>query len=143
MTAEQINDWRYPPVPLALQEALKNHPELIAEVESWLRNPKIEHGTYGSFSMSDSLDLGSRVDRLHWVTESLKDGLLYLSTRISSKVDAAKASGDAAAIAAAQAERAAVSMAWSVDLEAWKEFIDFYGLERLGDDRGMRIKEGA
>jgi len=134
MTTEQINNWRYPPVPQAIAEALKNYPELIAHAESWLRD---DHGI-----MSDNLPLSLRVDGVHWSAESLKEALMHFSSQARARLEAAQTSGDAAAITAAQAEREAISVAWNADLKYWDELIDFYGLVWPADGTGARIKEG-
>ena len=135
MTNEQINDWRYPPVPQAIAEALKNHPELIAHLEWALRDD--------DWRMSNSLSLSHRVDNIHSITEYLKDGLSNMSVKARTKLETAQASGDPAAIAAAQTEREAVAEARDMDVETLKEFLVFYGLEWPNDGRGMRIKEGV
>jgi hypothetical protein len=136
MTTEQINDWRYPPVPQSIQEVLKNHPELIAHLEWALRDD--------DWRMSNSLSLSHRVERIHSITEYLKDGLSNMSVKARAKLEAAQASGDEVAIAAAIAEREAITQAiiFNNSSRGWDEFMDFYGLESLGLGRGMRIKEG-
>lgn len=137
MSANEINDWRYPPVPQAVREALKDYPELIAEIERWFSNER--------YAMSSSFDLSDRVDCLHWVTDSLKDGLSHFSTQARSKLESVQKSGDAPAIAAAQAEREAITQAVIINNRSgsWDEFMAFYGLEDNPiEGRGMRIKEG-
>lgn len=135
MTNEQVNDWRYPPVPKAIQEALKDYPELLAHLE-WALNDD-------DWRMSNSLSLSQRVDRLISITNYLKDGLMYFSSQARAKLEAAEAIGDAAAIAAAQAEREAVSKARNNDLKYWDELEDFYGIEMSPEEgKGLRIKEG-
>ena len=141
MSTNEINDWRYPPVPQAVREALKDHPELIAEIERRFSDPSREHGSY---AMSDSLTLSDRVDCLHWVTTRLKDGLSAFLQKARSKLETAQKIGDAAAIATAGAEREAIAAAQDMDVEYWDEFMAFYGLEDNPiEGRGMRIKEGV
>ena len=139
MANEEINDWRYPPVPKAIQEALKDYPELIAEIQKWFSNVDKR------YAMSNTMSLRQRVDRLHRVTDSLKDGLMCFSSQARTKLEAAQAIGDTAAIAAAQAEREAVTQAIIINnrSNSWDEFIDFYGLVWPNDGTGARIKEGA
>lgn len=127
MTTEQINDWRYLPVPKAIVEALKNYPELIAHLEWALRDD--------DWRMSNSLSLSHRVDRIHSITEYLKDGLSNMSVKARAKLEAAQASGDEAAIAAAQAEDDALTVAWNADLESYAELMAFYGLKHKGEPR--------
>ncbi|MGL4767462.1 MAG: hypothetical protein ACRCV6_05220 [Formosimonas sp.] len=135
MATEQINDWRYPPVPKVIQEALKNYPDLIAWIENYLRD--------NNGMMSNALSLGRRVDGLHWSGDSLKDALLHLSSQASSKLESARKTQDAVAIAVVEAEKSAVSEARNMEGESLKELLDFYGLEWLNDDQGMKIKGGA
>ena len=137
MANEQMNDWHYPPVPKAIQEALKDYPELIARVKTRLSK--------NDYAISDSLTLSERVDCIYRVTDNLKDGLMHFSSQARTKLEAAEAIGDTAAIAAAQAEREAVTQAIIINnrSNSWDEFIDFYGLVWPTDGTGARIKKGA
>ena len=135
MANEQMNDWRYPPVPKAIQEALKDYPELLAHLEWALHDD--------DWRMSNSLSLSQRVDRLISITNYLKDGLSNMSVKARAKLEAAQAIGDTAAIAVTRAEREAVSKARNNDLKYWDELEDFYGIEMSPEEsKGLRIKEG-
>jgi hypothetical protein len=82
----------HPPVPQALQEALKDYPELIAELQESLR------GTGLTLFMSKS----QRTDQFELALGSLEDGLGGFMTRAAKEVQAAEATGDAALIAKAK-----------------------------------------
>lgn len=85
----------HPPVPQALQEALKDYPELIAELQESLQ------GTGLTLFMSKD----QRIDQFELALGSLEDGLGDFMGRAAKEVQAAEATGDAALIAKAKEKK--------------------------------------
>lgn len=85
----------HPPVPKVLQEALKDYPELIAELQESLR------GTGLTLFMSKS----QRTDQFELALGSLEDHLGSYISDAAEEVKAAEATGDPALIAKAKEKK--------------------------------------
>ena len=134
MSTNEINSWCSPPVPQVVQEALKDYPEIIAEIKHWFSRDE--------YAMHSSLDLDDRIGRLEWTTIRLKDGLGGFYSTAKSQCNRARVSGDDAALTVAEKELRAIGQARNADVEIWDELEAFYGLIRkLGQP--YRIKKGA
>jgi hypothetical protein len=89
----------HPPVPQVLQEALKDYPELIAQLQDAISDLGIRPG----------MSREQRTDQFEMAIGSLEGGLNHFVGLAAAEVRAAEATGDAALIAKARGKEMLMS----------------------------------
>lgn len=106
----------HPPVPQALQEALRHHPALIAELTDDLK-------MVGRAPGMSKVQLAEQLEAALWVLEG---GLDDFFARATAEVQDAKATGNVALIEKAQAKRLLMSRSRSRVSDALAELGAFF-----------------
>ncbi|MEW6478687.1 MAG: hypothetical protein AB1455_04445 [Pseudomonadota bacterium] len=111
----------HPPVPQVLQEALKDYPELIAQLQDAIADLGIRPG----------MSREQRTDQFEMAIGSLEGGLNHFVGLAAAEVRAAEATGDAALIAKAKEKKMLMSGCCGRRLrQGYAELSDFFRVDQ-------------